>query len=108
MAAIRGGPGTTAATGTTAIATSSSQAATRTMPAATPQQQQQRPPPTRRALTLVRPGRYCSPRHNNSHLSVVLDLVSKIWYRIPLDESELSVSKPPPTDLPNVGPGRDP
>jgi len=44
-------------------------------------------------------------------LDSVLDLVSKAWYRIPFDQSELSISKSSPTaptDSPNVRPGRDP
>ena len=32
----------------------------------------------------------------------------RIWYRIPLDQTELSISKIPPTDSPKVRPGRYP
>ena len=41
-------------------------------------------------------------------LNSVSGLVSNIWYRIPFDQSELSVSKIRPTDSPNVRPGYDP
>ncbi len=41
-------------------------------------------------------------------LNSVSGLVSKIWYRIPFDQSELSISKIPLTDSPRVRPGRDP
>jgi len=41
------------------------------------------------------------------HLNSVSGLVSKIWYRIPFDQSELSISRIPPTGSPTVGPGRD-
>ena len=33
-----------------------------------------------------------------SHLNSVSGLVSKMWYRIPFDQSDLSISKIPPTD----------
>ena len=42
------------------------------------------------------------------HLSSVSGLVSNIWCRIPLDRTELSISKLPPTHSPEVRPGRDP
>jgi hypothetical protein len=45
-----------------------------------------------------RPHRHCTPRHS---------LVSKLWYRIPFDQSELSISKLPPTGSPTVRPLRD-
>jgi hypothetical protein len=32
----------------------------------------------------------------------------EFWYRIPFDQSELSISNIPPTDSPKVRPGRDP
>jgi len=38
----------------------------------------------------------------------VSGLVSNVWYRIPFDQSQLSVSKIPPTDSPKVRPGYDP
>jgi hypothetical protein len=41
-------------------------------------------------------------------LNSVSGLVSKFWYRIPFDQSELSISKIPPTDSPKVRPGYDP
>ena len=41
-------------------------------------------------------------------LNSVSDLVSKIWYRIPFDQSDPSITKIPPTDPPNVRPVRDP
>ena len=41
-------------------------------------------------------------------LNSVSGLVSKVWYRIPFDQSELSISKIPPTDSPTVRPGRHP
>ena len=41
-------------------------------------------------------------------LNSVSGLVSKLWYRCPLDQSELSISKIPPTDSPTVRPGRYP
>ena len=40
--------------------------------------------------------------------SGIVDMVSQMWYRIPFDQSELSVSKIPPTDSPKFRPGRDP
>ena len=42
------------------------------------------------------------------YLNSVSGLVSKVWYRIPFDQSELSISKIPPTDSPTVRPGRHP
>ena len=41
-------------------------------------------------------------------LNSVSGLVSKVWYRIPFDQSELSISKIPPTDSPTVRPGSHP
>jgi hypothetical protein len=41
-------------------------------------------------------------------LNSVSDLVSKVWYRIPFDQSELPISEIPPTDWPKVRPGRHP
>jgi hypothetical protein len=41
-------------------------------------------------------------------LNSVSGLVSNMWYRIPYDQSELSISKIPPTDSPTVRPRRDP
>jgi len=41
-------------------------------------------------------------------LNSVSGLVSMMWYRIPFNQSELSISKIPPTDSPKVRPGRDP
>jgi len=41
-------------------------------------------------------------------VSTVSGLVSLLWYRSPFDQSELSISKLLPTDLPKVRPGRDP
>jgi len=54
--------------------------------------------------------RYQAGPHNSSLLTLnsVSGLVSKIWYRIPFDQSELSISRIPPTDSPEVRPGRDP
>jgi len=50
-------------------------------------------------LCLVGSGGYCSSRHRVLvDLNLVSGLVSKVWYRIPLDPSYLSVSKIPPTD----------
>jgi hypothetical protein len=40
-------------------------------------------------------------------LNLVSDLVSTEWYRIPFDQSELSISRIQPTDSPTVRPGRD-
>ena len=62
------------------------------------------------------PGRYCSPRHRHpTHvepscigLNSVSGLVSKVWYRIPFNQSELSIWKIPPTGSPTVRPRRDP
>jgi hypothetical protein len=39
---------------------------------------------------------------NINGLKSVLGLVSTIWYRIPFDQSELSISNIPPTDSPTV------
>jgi len=58
------------------------------------------------------PARYCSPRHpsHSEHsflkLNSVSDLVSNLWYRIPFDQSELSISRIPPTRSPTVRPVR--
>ena len=41
-------------------------------------------------------------------LNSVSGLVSKMWYRIPFNQSELSISKFPPSDSPTVRPDRDP
>jgi len=41
-------------------------------------------------------------------LNSVSGLVSMIWYRIPFDQSELSISNIPPTDSPRARPGCDP
>ena len=41
-------------------------------------------------------------------LSSVSGLVSNVWYRILLDQSELSISKIPPTDSLKVRTGYDP
>ena len=41
-------------------------------------------------------------------LTSVSGLVSKVWYRIPFDQSKLYVSEIPPTDSPKVRPGYDP
>jgi len=35
-------------------------------------------------------------------------LVSNMWYRMLFDQSELPISKIPPTDSPTVRPGRNP
>jgi len=43
-----------------------------------------------------------------STLNSVSGLVSKLWYRSPFNQSELPVSKIPPTDSPKVRPGREP
>jgi hypothetical protein len=52
-----------------------------------------------------------SPRHPLPHSSLsfialksVSDLVPKVWYRIPFDQSELSLSNVPPADSPDVRP----
>jgi hypothetical protein len=47
---------------------------------------------------------HLSPRFLNS----VSGPVSKVWYRIPFDQSELSISKISPTDSPTVRPGGHP
>jgi hypothetical protein len=41
-------------------------------------------------------------------LNSVSGLVTKIWCRIPCDQSELSITRIPPTASPKVRPGRDP
>ena len=41
-------------------------------------------------------------------LNSVSGPVPKVRYRIPSDQSELFISRIPPTDLPDVGPGRAP
>jgi len=48
----------------------------------------------------VGPGGYCSPRHRVpfNFINSVSDLVSNTWYRIPFDQSALSISKFPPND----------
>jgi hypothetical protein len=51
--------------------------------------------------------RYSIP-HPTLSLNSVSDLVSKIWYRIPFDQSDPSITKIPPTDPLNLRPGRDP
>ena len=62
----------------------------------------------------VGPARYCSPRHQTHieptflDLNSVSGLVSKVWCRIPFNQSELSISKIPPTGSPTVRPRRDP
>ena len=43
-----------------------------------------------------------------SSLNSVSDMVSKVWYRSPFIQSELSISKIPPTDSSEVRPGRHP
>jgi len=43
-----------------------------------------------------------------SYSKSVPDLVSKFWYQIPHDQSDLSISEASPTDLPEIRPGRDP
>ena len=42
-----------------------------------------------------------------STLNSVSGLVSKMWYRIPFDQSELSISRIPPTGSPTVRLRRD-
>ena len=49
-----------------------------------------------------------TPQPKSLLLNSVSGLVSKVWYRIPFDQSELSISKIPPTDSPTVRPGRHP
>jgi len=46
-----------------------------------------------------------SPRSHSS-LNSMSGLVSKLWYRIPFNQSELTNSKIPPTDSTTVRPGR--
>ena len=41
-------------------------------------------------------------------LNSVSGLISKMWYRIPFDQSEQSKAKIPPTASPETRPGRDP
>ena len=41
-------------------------------------------------------------------LNSMSGLITKVWYRMPFDQSELSISKIPPTDSPTVRPGRHP
>jgi len=41
-------------------------------------------------------------------ITSVSGLVSEIWYRIPFDQSALTISKFPPTDSPTARPGRNP
>ena len=41
-------------------------------------------------------------------LNPKLSVGSGIWYRIPFDQSEQSISKIKPTNPPEVRPGRDP
>jgi len=67
-----------------------------------------RAPLLRRLVRLHRrhPEPYLALLHLN--LNSVSGLVSKVWYRIPFDQSELSISKISPTDSPKVRPGYDP
>ena len=44
--------------------------------------------------------RIMNPRFLNS----VSSLVSNLWYRIPIDQSEPAISEITPTDSPKVGP----
>ena len=50
------------------------------------------------------PGIHCSPRHRmlQLRLNSVAGLVSKIWYRTPFDQSELSNLGISPTHSPKV------
>jgi len=48
----------------------------------------------------------CTSKH--AKLNPVLGLVPKLWYRIPCDQSELSISKIPPTDSPTFRLGHHP
>ena len=41
-------------------------------------------------------------------LNSVSGVVSRIWCRVPFDQSEPYISRIPPTDSPTVRPGRDP
>jgi hypothetical protein len=60
-----------------------------------------------RALTAV--GLTHHARHaTGCPLNSVSGLVSNIWYRIPFDQSELSIARIPLSDSPTVRPGRDP
>jgi len=52
-------------------------------------------------------GAYTRP-HVLLSLNSVSGLVSMLWYRIPFDQAELSISRIPPTDSPTVRPGHDP
>jgi len=61
----------------------------------------------------IGPGRLClpCPPHFSPlflELNSVSGLVSKLWYRILFDQSEMSMSRNSPTDSPKVRPGRDP
>ena len=61
----------------------------------------------------ARPASYCPSRHRMpfdliSVSDLVLDLVSNTWYRIPFDQSALSISRVPPTDSLTIRPGRNP
>jgi hypothetical protein len=51
----------------------------------------------------IQPGHVAATLSLNS----VSGLATKMWYRIPFDQSELSISKLPPTHSPKVRPGRD-
>jgi len=70
-------------------------------------------------LPKLRQHRTCVAAHREGHITLLMcsgkefflnsvsGLVSMIWYRIPFDQSELSISKIPPTGSLTVRPRRD-
>ena len=50
----------------------------------------------------------CESLRHLERLNSVSDLVSNTWYRIPFDQSALSISKVPPTDSLTIRAGRNP
>jgi hypothetical protein len=68
------------------------------------------PPPARRFVAGckdVKAGPLVLHEHTIM-LNSMSGLVLKLWYRFPFDQSELSISKIPRTDSPQVPPSRDP